>query len=712
MASINSTGSTYTDAAYSSGGFSSMISGLDTEGLVKSMLSGIQTKIDKQNQTKQQLLWKQEAYRDVITKVNDFQNKYFNLTSPTCLRSNELFNTVKYSSSSSAVTISASNTAALGNTSIQVARLATATTITSLKAANAIELDPTQFSFDRSVTFSAGENSYSVDLAGVSSAQDAADAINAALTDTGITATAGENGAISFSGGDFTVSGSALGLEALGVKDGSSSSEGKLTTGVYNGEVEPTISINLSGVTKNFTLSEQDTVNDLQSKVRASFGSSIRFTESDGKWSVTSGAGQSVTISGKGGGLEALGLDSPVSTRINLSGEIGSQNLSTALELGAGEEKYSFSINGEQFEFEATATANEIMQKINESDAGVKMTYNELNDVFMLTANETGEGFDIDLEDNTGNMLTALFGNATEVPGQNALFNLNGSTVERTSNVFTVNNMTITLNDVTGSYQSDGEGGVLTYSDGTFAAVAGTYEEKAQLTTQRDTEKIVATLKGFAEDYNALIKDLNAKTHEEAKYKQYAPLTDEQKKDMSDSEIEKWEKASQTGLLHGDSDINSFLSSMRTAISSNTGTKYVFSNIGIDTSSEWKDFGKLIIDDKALTEVLEKDPSGVAELFAGSNGIASRLNSIASATASTSSGSPGTLVSLAGVVGKATEKSNTINSQLNSIADKIDRLKNQYEMQKTRYWSQFNAMEEALSNLNSTSSFFTNMLGG
>ena len=43
----NSTSSNY---SYSSSGLSGLASGVDTESMVKSMLSGIQTKIDQQNQ--------------------------------------------------------------------------------------------------------------------------------------------------------------------------------------------------------------------------------------------------------------------------------------------------------------------------------------------------------------------------------------------------------------------------------------------------------------------------------------------------------------------------------------------------------------------------------------------------------------------------------------------------------------------------------------
>ena len=51
---------------------SGLASGMDTESIVKSLLMGTQTKIDKQSGLKQQLEWKQDIYRDLITKINTF----------------------------------------------------------------------------------------------------------------------------------------------------------------------------------------------------------------------------------------------------------------------------------------------------------------------------------------------------------------------------------------------------------------------------------------------------------------------------------------------------------------------------------------------------------------------------------------------------------------------------------------------------------------
>lgn len=150
---------------------------------------------------------------------------------------------------------------------------------------------------------------------------------------------------------------------------------------------------------------------------------------------------------------------------------------------------------------------------------------------------------------------------------------------------------------------------------------------------------------------------------------------------------------------------------MRSAMYTRVGAKYVLSNIGIDSSSQWSDYGKLSIDEDKLKNALLTDPNGVKELFTGENGLATRLNKICDKAANTSSGSPGALVSLAGVIGKGTEKDNTIKDKLDAISKKLESLNMVYEKRKQRYWNQFNAMETALSNMSSQSSWLSQMMG-
>ena len=114
-----------------------------------------------------------------------------------------------------------------------------------------------------------------------------------------------------------------------------------------------------------------------------------------------------------------------------------------------------------------------------------------------------------------------------------------------------------------------------------------------------------------------------------------------------------------------------------------------------------------------LRQILESDPTAVEQLFCDPvNGLATKMNTILDKTAKTSSGSPGELVKLAGVKGKATETDNTLNTRLKEIDEKIAALKRTYEKEKTRYWNQFNTMEQVISNMSAQSSWLLQQFSG
>ena len=74
---VNAASSSYVNSASSNKGFSGLASGVDTESMVEQLLSGTQSKIDKQEAMKKQLEWKQEIYRDIISQINSFHDKFF-----------------------------------------------------------------------------------------------------------------------------------------------------------------------------------------------------------------------------------------------------------------------------------------------------------------------------------------------------------------------------------------------------------------------------------------------------------------------------------------------------------------------------------------------------------------------------------------------------------------------------------------------------------
>lgn len=62
-------------------GMGGLMSGLDTDDLVNQMTAATRNKINKQYQAKQKLLYKQEAYREISSKLLAFNNKYFSYSS-------------------------------------------------------------------------------------------------------------------------------------------------------------------------------------------------------------------------------------------------------------------------------------------------------------------------------------------------------------------------------------------------------------------------------------------------------------------------------------------------------------------------------------------------------------------------------------------------------------------------------------------------------
>lgn len=283
--------------------------------------------------------------------------------------------------------------------------------------------------------------------------------------------------------------------------------------------------------------------------------------------------------------------------------------------------------------------------------------------------------------------------------GTDALVEVNGVETRRSSNSFTIDGVSMELTSKSPEIK-DANGGVIDY-------------EETVIGTSRDTDTVVEGFKSFIEDYNSMIEKLNGYISEEPKYKSYAPLTIEQRKEMGDREIELWEENAKKGLVRRDSNVEQFLSEMRLALYSKpAGSKFALYNIGIDTSSNMKDKGKLVLDETALRNALASDPDAVKELFTNATeGISKKLMSAMDRAAKESSGSPGSLVQLAGTKDVLTKK-NTIYDRIAGIESRIKDLKYKYERERQRYWNQFSSMESILSNMNQQMMQFQNQMGG
>ncbi len=139
------------------------------------------------------------------------------------------------------------------------------------------------------------------------------------------------------------------------------------------------------------------------------------------------------------------------------------------------------------------------------------------------------------------------------------------------------------------------------------------------VTIGNDGGQVFDNIKAFVDQYNELIGEIGKKLNEE-RHRSYHPLTDEEREGLSDKQEEKWEEMARSGLIKGDPILSSILSQMRLDMSSSVETGGLFNqlaSIGIKTTANYLDGGKLEINEAKLREAIENDPQAVENLFRG-----------------------------------------------------------------------------------------------
>lgn len=143
-----------------------------------------------------------------------------------------------------------------------------------------------------------------------------------------------------------------------------------------------------------------------------------------------------------------------------------------------------------------------------------------------------------------------------------------------------------------------------------------------------DVESVYNSVKSFLKEYNSVMKEMQELYGAESA-KGYEPLTSEEKKALSDDEVEEWEKKIKDSLLRRDSTLNGIISSMRSAMMSQVtydGKTYSLASFGIMTSTDYTEGGLLHIygdaddavyadkEDK-LKKALQDDPEAVMNVL-------------------------------------------------------------------------------------------------
>ncbi len=648
-------------------------SGMDTDAMVQELTKAYKSKVDKAKGEQEKLKWKKEAWSALNTKLYDFYTGALSDFS-----SVGTYKTKKVTSSAeSKITFSASPSAVNGTHKLSVSSLASAAYLTGAKIS----------------AKTTGHTTSYVATAGSTQAKDILDE----------------------KGNAKDISGSSLTVKD---QDGNTAtlSIGTLSAGAT-----------LDDVAANLTQQLKDQgINDLEVSFQDG-GFVFKNTSAvastvDGQTTFTGGTTYTVSAADEASS-KALGISESgvaVVSQVNDTaqnivkagtfayekkiGDGAAFSASTKLsDMGiAANAAFSVTVGGETktFTIDQNTTLSGLASEF--SKMGVTANYDAGQGRFYINATSSGTDKDFSIASSDSNALEiiGLGAGATKIDATDAVVNYNGVEYTQGSNTFSINGLNFTVKDVT------------TVTDNVGNVVK---DEPMSLSVETDTDAIYEKIKNFVKEYNSLMEEMN-KLYNAESARDYDMLTDEEKEDMSDKDIENWEKKIKDSLLRRDDTLNSLISMMRKITSTRTeitlsdGTvrKFGLSSLGINTG-EWSENGKLHIygdsddssfseKDNTLMEMLQSDPEKVLKTLTdvGKNmykkfQTAMRGSNLSSAL--------------------TFYNDKEYDTQIDDYDDKISKLQQKMNDAQDKYYSQFTMMEAKMAEMNAQMSYISSMLG-
>ena len=342
-----------------------------------------------------------------------------------------------------------------------------------------------------------------------------------------------------------------------------------------------------------------------------------------------------------------------------------------------------FAIAGQTFTIAADDTLSSLRTKINDASASMpedqRVTASILDNRLVLQRAQTGED-GIILSDTTGSPLQALglldaLGEPAHelLAGQNALFTINGASVERAANTG--------LTDVIG---------------GVTLNLVGL--GSSTLTTDLDTTAIKTAITTFVDSYNAYAEVMES-------YTTYNTVDEE---------------SPVPGLLQNDSLAREITYAMRDQVTQmspyltadnaaydyngQTGIMDSLQDIGIWTTG--KENRISIADEERLDALLRQEPEKMEQLFRGAQtSSGARVGGIALDAYNASRNYSSDLDGWIDV------RIENINDEIDDYTDTIDKMISDMAAKESLLWEKFNAMDEAVAEMNSTLKYVKANLG-
>lgn len=718
---------------------SGMMSGMDTDSIVQALMSAQRMKQTKISNKKQLLEWKKELWGDMNTKILNFYKG-----SLSKLKMQSTFKTKSaVSSDTSKVTATANAGASEGTYRIKVNSVASSQYVTSGKLAGAREVDDqgnptgntTKVSSSTKLVDlldNAGNTTFTkgtqITIKGANGTNNATLFVDENTTVADFVATAQSAGlTASFdasqqrfflssgkSGGDqnFTITSAALTTsqqnaiagwkEAVGynyLSSGDKAAVSKLFDGLQTGTV--TYGTEVEEQLKGYVAKAQETgVTSYYKNRETERLYNLYFDDADHK--VVSASAKQAYLdyhmdkraTGDAAADAALKADLENSWNTMVAED-------RALEM-------SHIANSQVTEYMGTAsTKADIATGISNGIAGA-------SDPFLVASNSQREANINAAAQNFNSAMSSLADNSSQMAGL-GITAVDGSAVAEGTDaaglgmvVVKAQNASVTVNGAT----LTSEDSTLTVNGLTLNILDSTEGKEISVTVSKDTSAVYDTIKDFIGEYNSILKSMNT-GYNAATARGYDPLTDDQKKAMTDDEIEKWEGKIKSSLLRRDNTLSGLISSFRNNMMggyrASDGKQYSLASLGITTSTDYKEGGLLHIkgdedddvfgdEENKLQKMLDEDPELVMEIL---NGLANNLyEDLKKRMSSTSMSSAMTFYN-----------DKEMNSQLSAYAKDIKKWDVKLNALEDKYYKQFTAMEKAMASMQSQQNALAGFFG-
>lgn len=416
-------------------------------------------------------------------------------------------------------------------------------------------------------------------------------------------------------------------------------------------------------------------------------------------------------------GFSSTSFDVNMSTSDKMSSLIGGA-VSFSLKNGSNSTvNFSYDFSGT----DKDKTISQIFSDIT-SKTGLSVSYSELDKKFTLSTTSTGASQSITGAESSTKFLSTLF-NAPVEPATS--FTLSGTNSSAT--IKNPNGVTATVVKETNTYSIDGVSYSLLKTDATADAT---------ITVTGNVQKPFDKIKEFVTKYNELLDKIYTKLEE--KKSGYSPLTDEQKSAMSSDDIQKWEAKAKQGILRKDNILENMANTLRTALYTSVPSAGIsFGDaIGIGTSNDYTQKGKLFINESKLKEALQNHGSEIAKLFStksttypvydrtlkeserairtSEEGILERINDILNDNVSTKrdkNNKKGSLIEQAGLTNDSSVANNLLYRDLITKDKAINDMMTKINTKQEAYYIQFSKLESYMNNMNAQSAWLSKNLG-